>query len=373
MNKLHDFHKLSLADRINLVKRINGMDNMENRFTLHDADYLVENVLSLFKLPFSIATNFKINKKEYLVPMVIEEPSVIAAASNGAKMTMEKGGFIAEVDDPIMIGEIFVKVDAYECSKAISNIRLHADEIKFFANQIDPILVEAGGGFRNFDAYEIWNDFVLIHIYVDVRDAMGANIINTICEKLSPLIEDITGGNCYYKIVSNLATKRLTRAAATFSKDLLGGKEIVNRIFRLGKMACLDEFRKATHIKGIMNGIDALMIATGNDWRAVESAAYSYVSHDEYHLPLTVLAPNRDGDLVGTIKMPIPCGIIGGATSSLGKVGLDILKVKSSGELSMVAACLGLSLNVAALRAIADEGIQEGHLKLVGRSSNIKC
>ena len=367
MNKLHNFHKLSLADRINLIKEEADIDNLEHNLTLEDADYLVENVLSLFKLPFGIATNFVINKKEYLIPMVIEEPSVIAAASNGAKMTKEKGGFVAEVDDSIMIGEIFIKVDAYECSKAISNIRSHLNEIKSFANQIDPILVEAGGGFRNLDASEIWNDLVLIHIYIDVRNAMGANIVNTICEKLSPLIENITGGNCYYKIVSNLATKRLTRAAATFSKDLLGGKEIVDRIFRLGKMACIDEFRKATHIKGIMNGIDALMVATGNDWRAVESAAYSYVSYDEYHLPLTVLAPNKDGDLVGTITIPVPCGIIGGATSSLGKVGLNILKVKSASELSMVAASLGLAQNVAALRAIASEGIQEGHLKLAKR------
>ena len=367
MSKLHNFHKLPLMDKINLIKKISNLDSLDSDLTLKDADYLVENVLSLFKLPFGIATNFIINKKEYLVPMVIEEPSVIAAASNGARMAKEKGGFVAETDDSIMIGEIFVKIDPYDSRKAISNIRLHSDKIKFFVNQIDPILIEAGGGFKNLDAFEIWNDLVLIHIYIDVRDAMGANIINTICEKISPLIENITDGKCYYKIVSNLATKRITRASATFSKDLLGGREIVDRIFRLGKMACIDEFRKATHIKGIMNGIDALMVATGNDWRAVESAAYSYVSYDEYHLPLTVLAPNKDGDLAGTITIPVPCGIIGGATSSLGKVGLNILKVKSASELSMVAASLGLAQNVAALRAIANEGIQEGHLKLAKR------
>ena len=383
-SRIPNFHKLDVEDRRNTVKEFAMLSNEDvkslSSISLENADRMIDNVIGIHPFPLGIATNFLINDKDYLIPMAIEEPSVVAAASNAAKMARVKGGFHAISDEPIMIGQI--QLITSSPNRAKCKILNEKERILKIANREDPLLLKLGGGAKDLSARVLFPSTsssslgrkgekgekgeVIIHLLVNVKDAMGANAVNTMVEAVAPTIEEIGEGKVLLKIISNLATHRLARAYAIFDKDAIGGEEVADRIIMATKFANSDPFRCATHNKGIMNGIDALMIATGNDFRAVESGAHAYASLGGYH-SLTTYEKTEDGDLSGSIELPLMCGIIGGATSSSfsnNKVSLKILNVHSAKELACVGASLGLAQNFAALRALVSEGIQRGHMKL---------
>ncbi len=377
-SRIPGFYKLSVRERLEKVAEFAGLSEEEMKLlistaslTLDIADRMIENVIGTFELPLGIATNFLIDGKDYLIPMVIEEPSVVAAASNAAKMARESGGFVTDYTGSVMIGQIQVTKLSDPYAARFEVLR-NKDEIIQKANECDPILVNLGGGCKDVEARVIdtfAGKMLIVHLLVDVKDAMGANAVNTMCEAVAPLIERLTGGRVYLRIISNLATYRLARAKAVFDKKVIGGEEVVEGVMLAYAFAAADPWRAATHNKGIMNGISALMIATGNDFRAVEAGAHSYAALNGYK-PLTRYEVDEKGNLVGTIELPLAAATIGGATSvnPLAKICLKILGVKSSEELARVAAALGLAQNFAALRALATEGIQRGHMELHARN-----
>ncbi len=376
-SRIPGFYKLSVEERLKRVAEFAGLDEddikavISHGLPLDVADRMIENVIGTFELPLGIATNFLIDGKDYLIPMAIEEPSVVAAASNAARMARESGGFVTDYTGSMMIGQVQVTKLADPFAAKFEVLR-HMDEIIEKANECDPMLVSLGGGCRDVEARvidTIVGKMLIVHLLVDVRDAMGANAVNTMCEKVAPFIERITGGKVYLRIISNLAAYRLARAKAVFDKDVIGGEEVVEGIMLAYAFAAADPYRCATHNKGIMNGISALMIATGNDFRAVEAGAHSYASMGGYK-PLTTYEVDSKGNLVGTIEVPMAVGVIGGATkvNPVAKVSLKILGVKTAEELARVAAALGLAQNFAALRALATEGIQRGHMELHARN-----
>jgi hydroxymethylglutaryl-CoA reductase len=376
-SRIPGFYKMTVEERLEKVAEFAGLDEEDKGLILGKAlqldvaDRMIENVIGTFELPMGIATNFLIDGKDYLIPMVIEEASVVAAASNAAKMARAKGGFFTSATPPIMIAQVQVTKlnDPYGAKMEILR---HKDEIIAKANEQDPVLVELGGGCRDIEVRVI-DTFrgpnVIVHLLVDVRDAMGANAVNTMAEAVAPLIERITGGKVYLRIISNLAVYRLARAKAVFDKEAIGGEEVVEGIMEAYAFAKADPFRCATHNKGIMNGVSAVVIATGNDFRAVEAGAHAYAAMGGYK-PLTTYEVNKEGDLVGTIELPVAVGVIGGATrvNPLAKIALKILGVKTAEELSRVIAAVGLAQNFAALRALATEGIQRGHMELHARN-----
>jgi hydroxymethylglutaryl-CoA reductase len=376
--RLSGFYKLSVEERLQKVAEIANLSQEEVKAILSSgglplevADRMIENVIGTFELPLGIATNFLIDGKEYLIPMVIEEPSVVAAASNAARMAREGGGFKTDFTAPMMIGQIQV-VDVKDPESARFEILRNKAEIIEKANECDPLLLKLGGGCRDLEVRvidSICGKMLIVHLLVDVRDAMGANAVNTMCERVAPLVGRLSGGRPLLRILSNLAIYRIARAKAIFRKDAIGGEEVVDGVMKAYAFAEADPFRCATHNKGIMNGISALMIANGNDFRAVEAGAHGYAAMKGYK-PLTKYEVNADGDLVGTIEVPISAGIVGGATqvNPLARICLKILGVKSSEELARVAAALGLAQNFAALRALATEGIQRGHMELHARN-----
>jgi len=376
--RLPGFYRLSVEERLRKVAELANLSEDEFRAVISScglpievADRMIENVIGTFELPLGIATNFLIDEKEYLIPMVIEEPSVVAAASNAARMAREGGGFKTDFTAPIMIGQIQV-VDVKDPESARFEVLRNKAEIIEKANECDPLLLKLGGGCRDIEVRvidSICGKMLIVHLLVDVRDAMGANAVNTMCERVAPLVGRLSGGRPLLRIISNLAVYRIARAKALFRKDAIGGEEVVDGVMKAYAFAEADPFRCATHNKGIMNGISALMIATGNDFRAVEAGAHGYAAIKGYK-PLTKYEVNADGDLVGTIEVPITAGIVGGATqvNPLAKICLKILGVKSSEELARVAAALGLAQNFAALRALATEGIQRGHMELHARN-----
>jgi len=370
-SKISGFYKLSIEERRKRLMEMLGLGEEDFRaaLTLESADRMIENVVTLLQLPMGIATNFTINGKDYLIPMAIEEPSVVAAASNIARMT--KDGFHASSDDPLMIGQIQI-TDMKDPFAAKARILENKREIIERANKCDPVLVSLGGGAKDVEARVIdapSGPMLIVHLIVNVKDAMGANAVNTMCEAVAPFTAELAHGECLLRIISNLAVYRLARAWAVFDKEMLGGEATVDRIIKAYEFANADPFRCATHNKGIMNGIDALVMATGNDFRAVEAGAHTYASLGGYH-SLTQYSKNEDGDLVGSIELPIACGTVGGATSSnpVAKLSLKILDVKSAQELACIMASLGLSQNLAALRALSSEGIQRGHMELHARN-----
>jgi len=333
---------------------------------------MIENVIGAMPIPIGIATNFRINNKDYLIPMAIEEPSVVAAASNAAKGARETGGFRASATDPIMIGQVQI-TRIKDVKAAVDAILKDKTELLAEANAVDPMLVKLGGGARDLLVREIESmtgTMVVVHILVDVRDAMGANAVNSMAEKIAPKLERITGGKVYLRILSNLAVHRLGRATAVWTKEFLGGDEVVDGIIEAYSFADADIYRCATHNKGIMNGIIAVALATGNDTRALEAGAHTYASIHGKYKPLTQWRKNENGDLVGTIEVPIAVGLIGGATKShpVARTNLKILGVQSSTEFAAVLASVGLAQNLAALRALAAEGIQKGHMRLHARN-----
>jgi len=375
------FYRLTVEERVEKVREFAGLTDEEaailssfSSLPMDTADRMIENVAGCMPLPIGIAVNFIINGRDVLVPMAIEEPSVVAAASNAAKLARRTGGFVAKAEPPIMIGQIqVIGIKEEEFGEKAAAVEAAKKELLAEANACDPVLVGIGGGARDLEIREVRTPggrMMVIHLLVDVRDAMGANAVNTMCERLAPKIEAITGGRVVLRIISNLATKRLVTASVRYAKEDLGGEEVVDRIVAAYMLAAGDPYRAATHNKGIMNGIDAVVIATGNDWRAVEAGAHAYASLGGRYTSLTRWWKNDDGDLEGSIQLPLAVGIVGGATKThpVARVCLKILGVKTAGELAEVIASVGLAQNFAALRALATEGIQRGHMELHARN-----
>ncbi len=377
-SRISGFYKLPPEERLKKVKEFSNLGEEEveaisgRGLSLEQADRMIENVVGTLELPLGIATNFLIDGKDYLIPMAIEEPSVVAAASNAARMARVRGGFITSATEPLMIGQVQLTgvKDPHGAKMDILSIK---DKIIEKANEQDPILVKLGGGCKDIDVRVIdtkLGPMVVTHLLVDCRDAMGANAVNTMAEAVAPLIEEVTEGRVYLRIISNLAKFRLARAKAVFDKEAIGGEEVVDGILNAYAFAEADVFRCTTHNKGIMNGIIALTLATGNDTRAIEAGAHAYAAIKGSYKPLTTYEKNKDGDLVGTIEVPIAAGLIGGATAvhPVAKAAIKILGVTSAQELSRVMAAVGLAQNFAALRALATEGIQRGHMSLHARN-----
>ena len=379
-SEISGFYKKKPEDRWRIVREFGNLSEEEVRtigntgaLKFDQVDRMIENVVGTMSIPLGIAVNFRINERDYLVPMAIEEPSVVAAASNSAKMARAKGGFHASTSGPIMIGQIqLVHVaDPHSARLAILHSR---DEILRRANEKDPILVKLGGGAKDVEVRVIptaRGPMVVTHLIVDTRDAMGANAVNTMAEAVAPLLEELTGGRVYLRIITNLAVRRLARARAVYSREAIGGAEVVEGILEAYAFADSDPFRCATHNKGIMNGIDAVVIATGNDFRAVEAGAHAYAAWKSGgYRSLTTWERNSDGDLVGTIELPLAVGLVGGATAvhPTAKACVRLLAVKTAQELAEVIASVGLAQNFAALRALTTEGIQRGHMGLHARN-----
>lgn len=378
-SRIPGFYKLSIQDRLMKVKEFANLTDEEvellvktGRLSLDLADKMIENVIGTLELPLGIAVNFLINGRDYLIPMAIEEPSVVAAASHAAKLTRAGGGIFTQSTGPFMIGQIQL-VGVMSPYKAKYAILSHKDEILEIANEQDPILVKLGGGAKDLEVRIIdsmLGPMVITHLIVDVKDAMGANAVNTMAEAVAPYIEKITGGKVYLRILSNLADKRLVRAYTRVPKEILGGEDVVDGIIYAYAFAAADPYRAATHNKGIMNGIIAVALATGNDTRALEAGAHAYAARFGRYMPLTVWEKDENGDLIGWIELPIAVGIIGGATRTnpIAKVCLKILGVKTGTELAEIMGAVGLAQNLAAIRALATEGIQRGHMKLHARN-----
>jgi hydroxymethylglutaryl-CoA reductase len=373
------FYKLSPKERLTLVKEFADLTEEETRLLqescslpIEVADHMVENFIGVFPEPMGVAVNFQINGKDYLIPMATEEPSVIAAASYAAKMVRDGGGFHTSSTEPIMIGQIQVaklRDPEYAQAKILSS-RL---EILKKANEQDPILNSFGGGAKDINAKVIdtpMGKMLIVELFVDCRDAMGANAVNTMAEAVAPLIEELAGGQVYLRIISNLATKRLAKAWCTVPKEAVGGEAVVEGIAYASAFATADPFRAATHNKGALNGIIAVILATGNDHRAIEAGAHAYASLKGRYTAFSTWTKNNNGNLEGKIELPMAVGLIGGAvkTHPIAKIAMKILNVKSANEFAEVLAAVGLAQNLGALRALASEGIQRGHMSLHARN-----
>jgi len=367
------FYKLPVDQRRAFVKEFANLTNEEAELfssclDIQTADRMIENVLGTFELPLGVAVNFLINGKDYLIPMATEESSVVAAASNAAKIARAKGGFCTSSSAPLMIGQLqLLHVD--DVVTAAEEILNHKDKLLALANAQDKILVNLGGGARDLEVRILdspLGNMIVVHLVVDVRDAMGANAVNTMCEALAPMLEEITHGYVRLKILSNLADKRLVKATAVFDKEKMGGEHVVDAFLESYTLAAIDPYRAATHNKGIMNGIDAVIIATGNDSRAIEAGAHAYAARDGQYTSLTTYSKDTQGNLVGEIELPMAVGIVGGAANMHPKAKLcrKILGITSAKDLAEVAASIGLAQNFAALFALSTVGIQKGHMSL---------
>lgn len=373
-SEIPGFYKMPLKDRIELIKSFAGLSKEDVKILEHNsslphetADMMIENVIGMTHIPIGVATNFRINGTDKVIPMAIEETSVVAAASHAAKLARAGGGFTTSSDEPIMIGQIQL-VGVKNIKKAKRDILARFEELRAMANSRDSTLVKLGGGIKGMEVREISTErgpMIIVHLLVDVRDAMGANAVNTYCEAVSPELEKITGGRSLLKIISNLAVKRMVRATAVWRKEVIGA-DTVEGILDAYAFAKADPYRGATHNKGVMNSVDAVVIATSNDWRAVEAGAHAYASITGKYIPLTRYEKNSRGDLVGHIELPLAVGLVGGATKvhPVSQVMLKILDVSSAKELAEVAASVGLASNFAAMRAMVVEGIRKGHMKL---------
>ena len=374
-SRIPGFYKLTVEERLRIVAEFAGLSEEEvellRKYAALDKDTanrMIENVVGTFQLPLGIAVNFLINGRDYMVPMVIEEPSVVAAASNAARMTREGGGVFAQSTESLMIGQIQL-VGIKDPYAARLEVLRNKEEILAIANEQDPVLVNLGGGARDLEARVIetrLGPMLIVHLIVDVRDAMGANAVNTMAEAVAPRLASITGGRYRLRIISNLADRRLVRAWTRIPPEAVGGREVAEGIVEAWAFADADPYRAATHNKGIMNGVDAVVIATGNDWRAVEAGAHAYACRFGTYKPLSTWEIDERGNLVGSLEMPLAVGIVGGAirTNPLARICLKILGVKTARELAEVIGAVGLVQNLAALRALAAEGIQAGHMSL---------
>ena len=342
-----------------------------------DAEHMVENVISVHPLPLGLALNFIVNGREVLVPMAVEEPSVVAGASFMAKLARQGGGFVAEADPPLMIGQIQI-LDVVDREAACRTLVNHREELLAEVENLDPLLKQLGGGPRDIEIRTIDESpigpFLVLHLLYDVRDAMGANAVNTAVEYLAPKVESLTGGRVHLRILSNLADHRLARATCSIPITALGfgqfsGDDVADGIIAAWAFAHADPYRAATHNKGIMNGIDAVVLATGNDWRAVEAGAHAYAARTGRYTSLSTWQIDDQHNLVGNLEMPMAVGIVGGATKvhPLARIALKLMYVSTAAQLAEILVSVGLAQNLAALRALATEGIQRGHMSLHAR------
>ena len=382
-SRIGGFYKLSVSERRKLLAEIAELSDEQveawadsGELDEESADRMIENVVGTYSLPIGVATNFVIDGSHYAIPFVLEEPSVVAAASNMAKRCLANGGFSSDNDDPVMIGQIQV-VGCEDPNGAMESILATKDELVSNCNEVDPILVKFGGGCRDLSARVIETGsgpMVIVHIHVDCRDAMGANAVNTMAETIAPRVEEISGGTVILRIISNLAVLRLARVSAVFTpeemsdggQDAKQGSEVIEGVIQAYHFAEADPFRATTHNKGIMNAISAVALACGQDWRAIESGAHSYASHERTYGSLTTWSKDDDGNLVGSIELPMAVGLVGGAVRvhPAAQANVALLGVGSADELAKVMAASGLAQNLGALRALATVGIQAGHMKL---------
>jgi hydroxymethylglutaryl-CoA reductase len=366
-----------LAERTSLSAAEIAALTGEAGLTGDQADQMIENVIGLHALPLGIAQNFVVNGRDVLVPMAIEEPSVVAGASFMARLAKSTGGFVAHTTAPEMIGQMQV-LGVANIDLARMQILEHQAELLEAAAQIDPVLARLGGGPRSIEVRLFEQSpigpFLVMHLISDVRDAMGANAINTAMERLAPRVEEITGGKVHLRILSNLADHRLARARCTIAlKDLafesFSAETVRDGIIAAWAFAAVDPYRATTHNKGIMNGVDAVVIASGNDWRAVEAGAHAYAARSGSYTSLSTWSKDAAGNLVGTLEMPMAVGVVGGATRvhPTTKAALKLMNVQTAGQLAEIIVSVGLAQNLAALRALATEGIQRGHMGLHAR------
>ena len=382
-SRISGFYNMTLDDRrVQLADASNQtLENLlpftSGGLSPEAADHMIENVIGLYTLPLGIALNFQVNGRDVLVPMTLEEPSVVAGASFMAKLARAGGGFTATTTDPLMIGQMQV-INVVNPHEAKLKLYEHKAELLAEADTIDPILKKFGGGARDLEVRMIDSSpigpFLVVHLIYDVRDAMGANAVNTACERLAPHVEAITGGKVHLRILSNLADRRIARARCTIpvielAFDNFSGEEVRDGIITAYAFAAADPYRAATHNKGIMNGVDSVVIATGNDWRAIEAGAHAYAARSGKYTSLSTWNKDAEGNLVGTLEMPMAVGIVGGATRvhPAAQASVRLMDVKTAGELAEIIVSVGLAQNMAALRALATEGIQRGHMSLHAR------
>lgn len=383
-SRISGFYTLTLEDRWKTL--LEGGDferadlealNGKSGLSTEVADHMIENVIGLFSLPLGIALNFVVNGREVLIPMVVEEPSIVAGASYMARLARGGGGFFAQADAPEMIGQMQV-LDLSDPFSARAKILENKKQLLETANAIDPVLLHLGGGARDLEVHILEDTAigrqVIVHLIYDVRDAMGANAINTACEKLAPMIEEMSGGQVLLRILSNLADRRLARARCTIPLNDLAfndfsAEEVRDGVIAAWSFAAADPYRAATHNKGIMNGIDPVVIVTGNDWRAVEAGAHAYAARNGRYTSLSTWGKDAEGNLTGTLEMPLAVGIVGGATKvhPAARAALKIMGIESAAELAQIIVSVGLAQNLAALRALVTEGIQRGHMTLHAR------
>lgn len=372
-SRLPGFHNLSRADRLARIAEVSDLTAEQAAHlaaaAAHDgdlADNLSENVIGVISVPLGVATNLTVDGQDVLAPLATEESSVVAAVCNGARACRDSGGITTEADDPCMIAQVQV-VGLQDLPAAQALVASRAEEIAELCNVCDPMLVSLGGGFRDLEV-RIAGPFLVVHLIVDVRDAMGANAVNTMAEKIAPWLEELTGGTVGLKILSNLADRRLVRARAIWPASVIG-PDTVDGIISAWAFADADPYRAATHNKGIMNGISAVGLATGNDTRALEAGAHAFAAQDGYG-PLTRYSKTPEGDLLGEIELPMPVGIVGGATRAhpTAQAALAIMGATNADRLGRVMAAVGLVQNFSALRALATEGIQRGHMSLHARN-----
>ncbi|OXC72793.1 hydroxymethylglutaryl-CoA reductase, degradative [Caballeronia sordidicola] len=384
-SKLPNFRGLSPAQRLKHIAQAANLSDADHALlgnpgalSLETANGMIENVIGTFQLPMAVAGYFQINGRDVLVPMTVEEPSIVAAASFMAKMAREAGGFITSSTGPLMRAQVQI-VGVSDPHGARLSILKHKEELVQLANSRDKVLIGLGGGCKDIEVHVFPETprgaMVVAHLIVDVRDAMGANTVNTMAESVAGRIEEITGGKVRLRILSNLADLRLARAQVRYSAETLAtkeysGEQVIEGVIDACLFAAIDPYRAATHNKGIMNGIDPVIVATGNDWRAVEAGAHAYACRNGRYTSLTTWEKAGNGDLVGTIEMPMPVGLVGGATKThpLARLALKIMNVHSAQDLGEIAVAVGLAQNMGALRALSTEGIQRGHMALHARN-----
>ncbi|MCY3411123.1 MAG: hydroxymethylglutaryl-CoA reductase, degradative [Candidatus Heimdallarchaeota archaeon] len=368
-SELSGFHKLNSNEKIAKIKEMVDLTEEEiKNLSSTEPPVTIENIIGIMTIPLGVATNFVVNGQDRLVTYAVEEASVVAAASNAAKIARKHGGFKTTNTGAIMIGQIQI-LNVLNPEFATHEIIAKKDEIIALANKQDPILVKFGGGAVDLETRiisTVTGEQIIVHLHVNTLDAMGANAVNTMVEACASMLEEITGGNVNLRILSNLADRRIVRARAVFDAEMLGGAEVVEAIVDAWAFAEADPYRAATHNKGIMNAISAITLATANDWRAIEAGAHAYAARHGYYSALTTYDIDEDGNLVGTIELPIALGTVGGATKvhPIAQTCLKIMNVKNAMELAEIVASAGLAQNLAALRALSDEGIQKGHMKL---------
>ncbi len=383
-SRIAGFYNMSIEERLARLSQETGVEEglllghlPAGGINADQADHMIENVVAVFGLPLGVATNFQINGRDVLIPMAIEEPSVVAGASFMAKLAREGGGFQASTTEPEMIGQIQV-LDLPDPQLAMERIRQAKDEILSMANEVDPLLLRLGGGARDLELRLIEDSpigpMLILHLIYDTRDAMGANAVNSAVERLKGTSESISGGRVHLRILSNLADRRLAKATCRIPEKSLDFQDFSGAVVRDGiveawAFAAADPYRAATHNKGIMNGVDAVVIATGNDWRAIEAGAHAYAARNGHYTSLSTWEIDQDGSLRGSLELPMAVGIVGGATRvhPMAKACLKLMGVETARELAQIIVSVGLAQNLAALRALSSEGIQRGHMSLHAR------